>query len=302
MANSLINRIQIAGLSFRDPALARVPALAQKAVELDPESGEARALLGKVLWTQFDLKGAERELQLAASLSPNSTYTLENLWEYYGNAGWPPEKVIEYTERWVRLDPLNSYAEWALSVAQFHIHRYEDALRTVKRVLEEKPDMWYEQFHHTGVLLELGRFDEAVVSARREVELHDAQETRSDLICALALAGQTREARKHLTALLDPAQTSYYAPSFRAWAYSCLNEVKDAVAALEEAVDVGDWKVFDALHYRILTPLHDEPRFQTLVRRLGQERRVAYLVEQTRHLPPWPYSRSTAVDPLREAN
>ena len=184
-----------------------------------------------------------------------------------------------------------------MSVAQFHVHRYEDALQTVKRVLEEKPDQWIAQFNHTGVLLELGRFDEAVISARREVELHDAQETRSDLICALALAGQTEEARKRLTVLLDPAQTPYYAPTFRAWAYSCLNDVKDAVAALEQAVDEGDWKVIDTLHFRILTPLHDEPRFQALVRRFGQERRVAYLVEQTQHLPPWPYSRSTAVDP-----
>jgi TolB-like protein len=302
MANSLINRVQVVGLSFRDPALAPVPALAQKAVELDPESGEARALLGKVLYTRFDFQGAERELQKAASLSRNSTSTLENLWEYYGNAGWPPEKVIEYAERWVKLDPLNWYPEWALSVAQFHVHRYEDGLRTVKRVLEHEPDQWIAQFNHTGVLLELGRYDEAIVSARREVELHDAQETRSDLICALALAGQVEEARRHLAVLLDPAQTPYYAPSWRATAFACLNDVEAALSALERARDERDFWTIGTLHFRLLTPLHREPRFQAVVRQFGQERRVAYLVEQTRHLPPWPYSRSTAVDPLRVAD
>lgn len=289
LANSLINRIQVAGLTFRDPAVAEVPALARKAVELDPESGEARALLGKVLWTQFDFEGAEREFQLAARLSPNSAAALEILNEYYGHGGWPPEKVIEYAERWLALDPLNWNAEFALSLAQYHVHRYEDALRTIERVIAREPDQWLPQFHQTGTLLELGRFDEAIVSARREVEMHDAQETRSDLICALALAGQMEEARRHLAVLLDPAQTPYYAPSMRVWAYACLNDVEGALASMERARDEGDFWLTGTLHFRLLTPLHDEPRYQAIVKQFRQERRVAYLVEKTRHLPPWPY-------------
>jgi len=289
LAYSLKMKIQVAGLRFRDPALARVPDLVRKAVELDPTSGDARAQLGHLLFTQFDLEGAEREFRLAERLSPNSAATLQALWEYQGHAGWPPEKVVEYAERWLKIDPLNPFAHAGLAIAQFHVHRYEESLQTVERLIAREPEFWVGPFIRTGTLLEMGRFDEAVVSARREMELRDSQETRSDLVSALALAGHEDEARKHLADLLDPAQTLYYAPSMRVWTAVALNDVEAALSALERTREEGDWWVYGTLHNRILMPLHDEPRFQAIVRQFGQERRVAYMVEKTRDLPPWPF-------------
>ncbi len=289
LANALTMRTQTASLSFHDPALARIPELVRKAVELDPDSGDARAQLGKVLWTQFDLAGAEREFRLAEQLSPNSAFTLEALCEYYGQAGWPPERSVEFAERWLKIDPLNRFAHIWVALAHFHMHRYEEALRTIDRVIEREPGAWMGHFARTGILIESGQFEDALVSARRAFELHEAPETRTDLLTSLALTGHEAEARRHLQVLLDPAQTPYYAPSLNSWAAIALNDVESALSALERAYGERDWWTFWSLHSRLLMPLHDEPRFHAVVRQFGQERRVAYLIEHTKDLPPWPF-------------
>ena len=71
LADVILLTKQMAELRPTDPYLARVTPLLRKALEIDPDNGDAHALLGSMLQDQFDHAGAERELRAAEAARPN---------------------------------------------------------------------------------------------------------------------------------------------------------------------------------------------------------------------------------------
>jgi adenylate cyclase len=289
LANALIARTQIAQLSPRHPGVIEAEALLRIAIELDPDSADAHALMAQLLVSRLELQLAEEQVRVAERLNPSTEGALFHLAQYYAFVGWPPDKAIDYAERWLRIDPLNPWAECNVAIAQLHAHRYEDSLRTIDGVIQREPSFWVPQFIRTGALIELGRFDDALVSARHVVELHDSVETRTDLAVVYALKGEVAASQRILADLTAPHSTAYLRPALRSSAAVASGDIEAALTALEQSVTEGDSVAIQNLHWRLFEPLHDEPRFQDVVRRLGQERRVALLIERTQQFPPWPH-------------
>jgi TolB-like protein/DNA-binding winged helix-turn-helix (wHTH) protein len=289
LANALMARTQIAQLPPRHAGVSEAEALLRTAIELDPDSADVHAVMATLLMSRLKLGAAEEEARLAESLNPGTEGALYHLAKYYAFVGWPPDKGIGYAERWFRIDPLNPWAECNVAIAQLHAHRYEDSLRTIDRVMQREPSYWVGQFIRTGALIELGRLDEALVSARRAVELHDSVETRTDLAVVYALRGEVPASQQIVTDLLTAHSQAYLRPSLRSSLAVALGDTEGALTALEQSIPESDSDAIQNLHWRLFSPLHDEPRFQDVVRRFGQERRFALLIERTQHLPPWPH-------------
>jgi tetratricopeptide (TPR) repeat protein len=270
-------RRQIAELRPGDPALARAVPLLRKALELDPTIGDAHALLGSVLMEgEFDFEGAERELRSAESISPNGEYVLRYLAQFYMAVGWPPERALEYARRAQTLDPFNHWTALQLAAAYWHAGDYEASLRECDRIIELDPEFWLAHWGRAWALDDLGRYDEALASARRAVELNDYSDTESTLAIAYARVGQLEKARAIFDMLNNPGRGKYWSSTFRALLLMSLHDRSGALAALEQAYEEHDYQLPAAMHFKSLLPLHDEPRFQRLVRLLGQERRVEY--------------------------
>jgi TolB-like protein/DNA-binding winged helix-turn-helix (wHTH) protein len=289
LANALMARTQIAQLPPRHPGVSEAEALLRTAIELDPDSADVHALMATLLMSRLELRAAEEEARLAESLNPGTEGALYHLTKYYAFVGWPPDKGIGYAERWFRIDPLNPWAECNVAIAQLHAHRYEDSLRTIDSVLQREASYWVGQFIRTGALMELERLDDALVSARRAVELHDSVETRTDLAVVYALRGEVATSQRIFAGLLTAHSRAYLRPSLRSSVAVALGDNEGALTALEQSISEGDSDAIQNLHWRLFSPLHDEPRFQDLVRRFEQERRLALLIERTQHLPPWPH-------------
>ena len=288
LANALVARTQIAQLPPRHPGVIEAEALLRTAIELDPDSADGHALMAGLLMSRLELQVAAEEVRLAERLNPSTEGALFHLAQYYALVGWPPDKAIDYAQRWLRIDPLNPWAECNVAIAQLHAHRYEDSLRTIERVIQREPSFWVGQFIRTGALIELGRLDDALVSARGVVELHDSVETQTDLAVVYALKGEVAASQRILADLLAPRSRAYFRPALRSSAAVALGDTEAALTPLEQSVTESDSVAIQNLHWRLFAPLHDEPRFRDVVRHFGQERRVALLIERTQHLPPWP--------------
>jgi adenylate cyclase len=209
-------------LSTRE-GLAEAIRLAQRALELDPRFGLVAALAGichtnNVLWgyavdPQFERKEAVRLFRLALRIDDSDPETLA--WAAFISAHMlgDSESEIEMAERAVALNPNSFYAwngrGWVYRVAGLP----EEAIRSFERAIRMSPvdPLLYRPFTGIGyALIELGRFDEAIVAGkkahRQNPFFSPAHRCLASAFAHLGRDAEAREAAAHLLEV-DPGFT-----------------------------------------------------------------------------------------------
>ena len=218
-----LRALQQFSLATRE-GLAEAFRLAHRALELDPRFGRAAALAGighmqNVIWgyaddPQFDRKEAVRISRLALSVDDDDPQTL--VWAAVISAFMvgDSEREIEMADRAVTLNP-NSYDAWS---SRGWVYKNaglpEEAIRSFERAIRLSPvaPTLYQTFGGIGsALIELGRFDEAIVAGKKAQRLNAAfQVSYRCLASAFAHLGRDAEAREAAVRVLevDPAFTN----------------------------------------------------------------------------------------------
>ncbi len=197
--------------------------LACRALELEPRFGNAAALaavcfarnviMDYAVDPQFDRKEAVRLIRLALSLDDGDPDTLA--WAAIASAFMIGdfEGEVEMADRAVALNP-NSFNAWnsrgwvyrIAGLPEKAVHSFERA----NRISPIDPQL-YRSFAGMGfALIELGRFDEAIVAGKKALRQNPSYETAYRcLASALAHLGRDAEAREATARLLelDPAFT-----------------------------------------------------------------------------------------------
>jgi adenylate cyclase len=197
--------------------------LADRALELDPRFGAVAALAGachiiKVIFgyavdPQFERKEAIRLARLALSVDDSDPEILARTAIISAYTADDCEGAIEMADRAVALNP-NSFNAWYL---RGHVYRVaglpEEALRSTERAMRISPvdPQQFAAFAAMGMaLIELGRFDEAIVAGKKALRQHPSYSPAYRcLASAFAHLGRDDEAREAAARLLelDPAFT-----------------------------------------------------------------------------------------------
>jgi adenylate cyclase len=197
--------------------------LAHRALELDPQFGLAAALAGvrhmhNVTFgyasdPQFERKEAVRLLRLALSLDDSDPETLALASVTSAFMVGDFESEIEMADRAVVLNP-NSYLAWNNRGWVYRIAGLpEEAVRSFERAIRMSPvdPALHRSFGGMGLaFIELGRFDEAIVAAKKAQRQSPSFATAYRcLASAFAHLGRDAEAREAAVRLLelDPAFT-----------------------------------------------------------------------------------------------
>jgi adenylate cyclase len=197
--------------------------LAHRALELDPRFGLVAALaggchalnviFGHAVDPQFERKEALRLLGLALSVDDSDPDTLAFAAGFSAFLVGDCESSIELANRAVALNP-NSFLAWTAKGWVYGVAGLpEEALRSFERAIRMSPIDPLLHRTLTGMgyaLIELGRFDEAIVAgkkAQRQNPLYSG--AYRCLASAFAHLGCDAEARKAAARLLetDPAFT-----------------------------------------------------------------------------------------------
>lgn len=146
---------------FREvEAPARAAAL--KAVELDPQLGEAHASLSRIKFLDdWDWTGAEQELKRALDLDPGSLATHSYAADFLMSQGRHAEAVQEI-ERAEQLDPLSSETQSSFGRVLYRARKYEEAIPHFKRALELDPRNYSAHIRLGDAYAKLGRYDDAI--------------------------------------------------------------------------------------------------------------------------------------------
>ncbi len=246
-------------------ALPRAEAAALKALELDDTLAEAHTILAEVkLYYDWDWAGAEQALQRALELNPNLALTRAHYSWYLQLFGRTDEALAEM-KRAQELDPLAPiYTAW-LGDQYLWAGQYDEAIDEARKSLELDSDFPVGLYTLGSIYAAKGMYEEAIAAHQK------AGAVDPDLGWALgrtyALAGQRDEALNVLADLGKEYQQR------NAWGvaeiYAALGEKDEAFRWLEAGYEYRhNWIPWMGWNPNY-EPLHDDPRFGDLLRRLN---------------------------------
>ena len=259
-------------LAPRD-AFPKAKAAAGRALELNPQSGEAYTSLAyPTLWYDWNLEASERLFLRAIDLNPR--YSQAHLW--FTNFLLTTERFDEAEVEAQTARILDPHSNVAIAFVGWHPYwqsKFEDAYRALKMAIDLIPNFGPAHYWLTLTCARLGRDAEAMASAARCIETSGRTPVvLGALGMAHALAGRRAEARSVIAELETLATHRYVGRYYPAQVQVALGDHESALTNLEAALE-------EPVHWLIqirldpsLAALRGQPRFEALVARVMARR------------------------------
>jgi TolB-like protein/DNA-binding winged helix-turn-helix (wHTH) protein/Flp pilus assembly protein TadD len=246
----------------------KVISAAQKALELDPELGDAYIALADTHTSQWHWAEADKEYRRALDLNPNDAAAhlgLANWLQFQGRM----EEALAWARRGRELDPLGN-SDGAIVEILLNSHRYDETIRESRNVLAVKPEDTFMLWNLGWALICNHQAEEATQVLERAASISDRSPgVISALVWAYARTGRRPDALRLLGELKKRQQTGYVPAGAFVNAYLGLGDKDEAFAWFERAYREQS----NILQYIKIFPIFDsvrgDPRFQDLIRRVG---------------------------------
>jgi len=251
-------------------AMPKAKAAAEKALVIDETLAEAHTSLGFVLlYYDWNWPGAEREFRRAIEFNP-SYATAHHWYAHYWMAMGRPADSLAASKHGRALDPLDLNISIHLAWHYYMAHMYTHVLEECRNRLEIEKKFYQAHFFAGLAYEQQGALDQAATELRQAVAL-GGENPRS--LAALGhtsgLAGNKKEARRILKQLLALSDRLYVSPSQVALVYVGLGEKERAFEWLERAYRNRCAELVELKVDPRFQVLHSDPRFASLVRRVG---------------------------------
>jgi eukaryotic-like serine/threonine-protein kinase len=243
---------------------------AAEALQREPQLAEAHAALAHTRYEyDWDWAGAEAGFRRAIALNPN--YATAHHWYglLLGTQGRFDEAMAEM-QRARELDPVTRAIASASGLIFYYARQYDRALQQFQRARELNPDAPGVHRHLGLTYSQLGRHAEAIAELQQATRLSsDNAEMLAGLGLVYVRAGQRAEAQQVLQQLQTRAQQRPVWPSLFAELYAALGERDQAFAWYDKALETREEPLAWIKVSPQLASLHGDPRYDTLLRRLG---------------------------------
>lgn len=241
---------------------------ARQALEIDESLPEAHTSMGVIKFRyDWEWEQSEQLFRRAIVLDPEyapAHYWYSNLLAVSGRF----EEALRESETAKALDPYSPVSAMNYGRMLYYARRYDEAAEYFRKLLGERPD--YPQFQHLMglILLQQGRYPEAIAVLEKMHE-PNPRFAAAALGFAYGKAGRLVEAAGILREL-DEFNRKEPMPSLeKALVYIGTGDKDAAFAQLEDAYK----ERFASLAYLRIDPLYDdlrsEPRFADLIRRVN---------------------------------
>ncbi len=253
-----------------DEAYPRAKAAAERALQHDPELGEAVTSIGKVLcWHEWNFAGAEQQLHRAVTLSPNyaeAHYVLGTALPLVGRLS----EAIEALRKALALDPLSSgYSEWLARLLLYSTD-YHSAIAEAQKTLDLDETSLRAPLYIGSANLAQGNAEAALQWYQRAQGLEKSVRSYDAMIVrALAALGRRDEAEAIMSRLDEESRQHYVRAEILAMGYAALGDLDHAFACLERAFQARSAGMIYLHLDPGYAPLRDDARFHDLVRRIG---------------------------------
>lgn len=261
---SLINQTA-EGLRPRDEGYRMARDAILKALGIDPRNASAYAQLA---WLEHAYEGnleaaagyAERALQLA----PGDPVLLGNTAVLLQSIGRLDEAIVLH-EYCLARSPVDPRSHFALGLAYYFAHRFDDAEKSLRKTLALSPDYASGWYRLGTILLFQGQFEQAQAAFERERD--EAYRAKGRALVMHTL-GQQDASDEALAELIEGWADQW--PSEVAQVYAYRGEIDAAFEWLDRSYEVegpAGWGEFRLM--LLYDNLRDEPRWQRFMERVG---------------------------------
>jgi adenylate cyclase len=275
----------------RDPVVAELRTLTERALQLDPQLGEAHVALGILrLFFDWDWSGAEEALRRAIELNPNDAHAWHHLANYLAATG-SMQAAVAARERSVQLDPLNPRTRTVLSRDYVGVGDYDRALQESLRAAQLDPLHPLQLGLGPGlpsnpadVYMRLGRTDEGIEYYLRTAALRGATPGEVDAMRdAYATSGVTGFWKRWLE--MDLRQSGASPDPMRmAGTHLVAGDTARAIDWLERAFAERNPGLIYIRRDPFLAPLRSHPSFQSIAAAMKLQEAAA--VHAMKPVPP----------------
>jgi tetratricopeptide (TPR) repeat protein len=242
---------------------------AERALELDPDLGESHTSMGLYrLLANRDWTGAERSLRRGFELGGDSTGPQRYLALYLGAVG-RFEESLAVVDLALELDPVGSATHLLKGWVLYKANRATRATRAFDDALELSPRLMLATSHRAVSRSLHGDVRGAEEDALVAVGAGAEPESMALGIAALGRVGRIKEAEEALERLWSIERASYVDPWAIGIALAGLERFDDAISWFGRMYAERSPSAFCIRCDPLLDPLRSEPRFASIVRRLG---------------------------------
>jgi len=246
---------------------AKVAAL--KALELDPTLAEAHVSMGHIkLWLDWDWPAAELEFKQGIALNPNSALAHNQYAMYLAAMGRLSDAIAE-VKRAQELDALSPIVNTDLGWYFLYSGRGSEAVEQFGKTLELDGNYLSARLGLGASYAQQQLYDEAIEEVKKAVSLSEGSPVSiGHLGYAYGRKGASAEAKNTLSDLSTLAKRQYVPSSTIALVFVGLGDKVQALEWLDQAYQEHDFSMVFLNVTPWFSTLHNEPRFQTLLRRM----------------------------------
>ena len=239
-----------------------------RALKADPDLAVAHSRMAWVQRDAGDFAGAQRSTERALAADPKNPIMLGNASTLYSAMGRLGD-AIATQEQARAADPLNVVTHASLVSLYVRAGRLDEAETTARKAIELGPDSPGAHQKLGNVLLFRGRAEEARAQYAKCMELegsgdHDRLYFDAIVEHTAGQAGASQKAAEEFEKRFG-AEDPLYAAEIRAWR----GDADAAFNWLDRALAIRDPLMTQLKAEMFLTPLHADPRWNALLRRIG---------------------------------
>jgi len=258
-------RVQL-GLSPSAEGVPRATAAADRAIELDSMLAEAHLALATARgWDGWDWTAGEAAFQRSIALNPGLPMARAGYSHLLAVLHRPAEAIAQI-ERAVELDPFNLIVRSFYAGVLVNVDRFADALTEAEGVLRQAPNHIVALRVRSGALDAMGRHSEALEALKASANMSG---NRHVLAAIEASNGYEEAMRTVAESLAARAGTDFVRPIRVAEFYASAGDNNRALEWLERAFEAHDPGMPYVGVTAVWGPLHDDPRFQSILRRMN---------------------------------
>jgi TolB-like protein/class 3 adenylate cyclase/tetratricopeptide (TPR) repeat protein len=255
-----------------DESTSKAKAAAQKALKINPMLAEAHNSLAHISLHEWKWKTAEEGFQKAIELDP--AYVLAHHWYALClTAIGKSNEAVNEMKKARELDPLSTRINADLGMAYLSAGKFDEAIEQEKKTMELNPKAAGAYWIRGMAFQQKKMFQESIKDYRYALELSPAD---ANYLAALghvyASSGNNEAAHKILDTLFIENKKTQVSPFFFALVYAGLNDKEKALEWLEKAYEEKSGSVRYLKMEPRLQNLRNEPRYVTLMKKIGLEK------------------------------
>lgn len=232
-----------------------------RALAIDNDLAAAHALLGLQFSLDREWASAEREFKRALELDPNDFHT----YHWYGNCLTMVgryDEALATLDHAIALEPNLPDVRSAKSAPLVAAGRVDEGIAEIKAGMQLDPSYPWLYSQLSFVYAMLGEYAASVEARARSLELLDRPEAAARCRAAYAKGGWSA----YLPELLSQTSGNFASETRRARILIEMGKKEEAIGALKEAADQGDWWLFSIKYDPAFDPIRGDARFQAVLK------------------------------------